>query len=144
MGGPNIAFVSTNNGPSLFVRAIYFIFIGWYLGGIWILLSYLMIIPIITIPVFAKMINMLPQVMTLRPRNTSYRMSQQGSLMVIEESKEEQLNFFIRAGYFLLIGFWLVALWLALAYVLALTVIGLPLAFMMFNRAGAVATLYKN
>lgn len=144
VGGPNIAFVSANKGPGLFVRALYFVFVGWYLGGIWITLSYLMIIPIVTIPVFAKMINMLPQIMTLRPRNTTYRMRQQDDLTIIEESTADQHSFFLRAGYFVLIGWWLVAVWLVLAYLLALTIIGLPLAFLMFNRAGAVATLYKN
>jgi uncharacterized membrane protein YccF (DUF307 family) len=144
VGGPNIAFVQSNKGPGLFVRAIYFLFVGWYLGGIWIFLSYLMLIPIVTIPVFAKMINMLPQVMTLRPRTTNYQMRQQDGMMIVEESTAEQHPFWMRALYFVFFGLWFSAVWLAVAYVLSLTVIGLPLAFLMFNRTGAVATLYKN
>lgn len=144
VGGPNIAFVQANRGPGFFVRAIYFLFVGWYLGGIWIFLSYLMLIPIVTIPVFAKMINMLPQVMTLRPRTTNFQMRQQDGMTIIEESTAEQRPLWMRALYFVSIGLWFSAVWLSVAYILSLTVIGLPLAFLMFNRTGAVATLYKN
>jgi uncharacterized membrane protein YccF (DUF307 family) len=146
VGGPNIAFVQANRGPGLFVRAIYFLFVGWYLGGIWIFLSYLMLIPIITIPVFAKMINLLPQVMTLRPRTSNIQMRQQDNMTIIEETTAEQQPLVLRAVYLLLVGWWFSFIWVSVAWLVGVLSLGLllPLSFLMFNRAGAVATLYKN
>jgi len=40
----------------------------------------------------------------------------------------------VRTIWFILIGWWLTALVNVVAYVIALTIIGLPLAFMIFNR----------
>ena len=49
----------------------------------------------------------------------------------------------MRAAYFVLVGWWAGAIWMGLAYVLCLTVIGIPLGLMMFNRVGGVMTLLR-
>ena len=49
----------------------------------------------------------------------------------------------IRGLWFVLIGWWASALCMALAWLVQLTVIGLPLAILMFNRTPFVASLYR-
>ncbi len=46
-----------------------------------------------------------------------------------------------RAIWFLLIGWWLGAIWTVLAYLFCLTIIGLPIGTMMFNMLPKVLTL---
>ena len=47
----------------------------------------------------------------------------------------------IRALYFVLFGWWFSALWAVVAWVLCITVIGLPLGLYMLNRLPQVVTL---
>jgi uncharacterized membrane protein YccF (DUF307 family) len=47
----------------------------------------------------------------------------------------------IRAIYFVLFGWWLSAIWAVVAWVLCVTIIGLPLGLFMLNRMPQVATL---
>jgi uncharacterized membrane protein YccF (DUF307 family) len=50
-------------------------------------------------------------------------------------------NFFLRALWYIFIGWWLTGISLAIGYLAGLTVIGLPLAFWIFNRTGTLLTL---
>ena len=50
-------------------------------------------------------------------------------------------NFLIRAIWYLLVGWWLTGIVSALAWLLCLTIIGLPVAFWIFNRIPTVLTL---
>ena len=56
-------------------------------------------------------------------------------------ARSEGANLLVRAIYFLLIGWWLSAIWAVLAWVLCVTVIGLPLGLYMLNRLPQVVTL---
>ncbi len=61
----------------------------------------------------------------------------------IPVAARHQRPFYLRALYFLLIGFWFSAIWLSLAWLLAITIIGLPAAQWMFLRVNAVLTLQR-
>ena len=50
-------------------------------------------------------------------------------------------SFLARAVWFVLIGWWLAAIVIVIAYVLALSILGLPFAFYLFNRIPAFLTL---
>jgi uncharacterized membrane protein YccF (DUF307 family) len=50
-------------------------------------------------------------------------------------------NFLLRVVWYLLIGWWLTGISLAVGYLAGLTVIGLPIAFWVFNRTGTILTL---
>lgn len=145
VGGPNILIAQRNNGPSLFVRIIWFFFIGSWLGPLTFVLAYLLIIPVVTIPLSMGLFNRIPQVMTLRPRNTTYGVTQSRNLTTISETTLDQVAWYWRALYFVFVGSWAVVLWFALAEVIGIVTLGLglPLSFWMFNRVGAVATLYR-
>lgn len=47
----------------------------------------------------------------------------------------------VRALYFVLFGLWFSGVWAAIAWVLCVTIIGLPLGLLMLNRLPLVATL---
>jgi len=142
----NIAIVQRNTGPNLFVRAIWFVFIGWWLGGGAIALAYLLFIPIITIPLGIAILNRIPQVMTLRPRTSNYTVTQMGDTLVVEESTLPQRPWLQRILYLVLVGWWFGAIWLSAAWAVGVVTLGLglPLSFWMFNRAGAVISLYRS
>lgn len=55
----------------------------------------------------------------------------------------QQLPWLIRALWYLILGWPLAALWVSLAYLLALTIIGLPWAQRMFIATPTVLTLQR-
>lgn len=115
----------------LIVRALWFLFVGLWAGQIWLLIAWLANLTLIGLPLGIWMLNTLPQVMTLRsPR--------QGLQVPADRSGA---HFAVRAVYFVLIGWWLSLIWMELSWLIGATVIGLPLAFLMFERVGAVTTL---
>ena len=126
-------------GPNLLVRFIYFVIIGWWLGGIVSGVAWFLNATIIGLPLGLWTINRLPTIITLRPQEASWEV--RGGIV---RRGVEQPAFVVRALYFILIGWWLSGLWLAVAYGLVISVIGLPLAFWMYNRVGAITTLYRS
>ena len=85
---------------------------------------------LIGLPVGLWMLTLMPQVMTLKQgRPAPHATPQRVASMAV------------RVVYFVLIGWWLSLVWMLLAWGIAATVIGLPLAFLMFERTGAVLTL---
>ena len=50
-------------------------------------------------------------------------------------------HFLLRVVWYLLIGWWLTGISLAIGYIAGMTLIGLPLAFWVFNRTGTILTL---
>ena len=62
----------------------------------------------------------------------------------VVSSGVRQRPFLLRAIYFLLIGWWFSGLWMALAYALLISILGMPIAFWMYNRIGPVTTLFRS
>lgn len=135
-GGPTIVQHIYTTAPAqadlpLVIRALWFLFIGLPLGLTWVVIAWLFILTLIGMPLGLLMLAMMPQVMTLRQQRSRPSMAVSGGAA----------SFAVRAVYFALIGWWASLLWMLLAWLFAATVIGLPLAFMMFERTGAVLTL---
>lgn len=61
-----------SQGPGLLVRAIGFIFVGWWLGELAILAAWVLNLLIITLPLGMYILNRLPQVFTLRPATSRW------------------------------------------------------------------------
>lgn len=118
------------------VQALWFLLVGWWAGSLVITLAYLLLLLIITIPLGIGLLNNVPYVMALR-RPTKM-------LIGGQEVKIPQHNFLLRTLWFLLIGFWFTAIWLSLAYLFCLTILGLPVGFWMFDRTPAVLTLRRS
>lgn len=125
--------------PNLLLRVIWFVLIGWWLTGILSAAAWALNATIIGLPLGLWIINRLPLVATLRPVESFYMV--EGGVVI---SGQAQRPFLIRALYFLLIGWWLSGLWMAAAYVFLVTIVGMPLAFWMYGRIGAVTTLFRS
>jgi uncharacterized membrane protein YccF (DUF307 family) len=124
--------------PNLGLRVIWFLLVGWWLTGILSVAAWALNATIIGLPLGLWIINRLPLAATLRPASSQYRL-EDGVL----RSGVEQHPFVLRAIYFVLIGWWLSGLWMVVAYALLLTIVGMPAAFWMYGRIGAVTTLYR-
>ncbi|GAB4215101.1 MAG: hypothetical protein OHK0022_54570 [Roseiflexaceae bacterium] len=132
--------VTTVRGPGLLVRLIYFVLIGLWLSGIWAAVAWLLCVTIIGLPAGLWMLNRLPQVVTLKPQREDLLISN-GQLVRVDV---RQYPLVLRALYFVLIGWWFSALWMAAAWALCASVIGTVIGFWMFNRVPAVITLARS
>jgi uncharacterized membrane protein YccF (DUF307 family) len=125
--------------PNLVLRVIWFLLIGWWLTGILSAAAWALNASVIGLPLGLWIINRLPTVATLVPPESLYRVEEGVAVPAVE-----QRAFLLRAIYFILIGWWFSGLWMGAAYVFLLSVIGIPLAFWMYGRIGAVTTLYRS
>jgi len=134
-----------SRGPNILVRAIWFLLVGWWLSGIVSAAAWLVGLTIVGLPVTFWIFNRIPTMLTLRPRRetTTTIVSADGTRVDILHSGVPQPAFVKRALYFILIGWWFSALWIAGAWVLSVLLITLPLAVMMYNRLPAVTTLHR-
>ena len=124
--------------PNLILRVIWFVLVGWWLAGILSAFAWALNATVIGLPIGLWIINRLPLAATLRPTDSLYWVD-----AGILRPGKAQHPLLLRAIYFLLIGWWLSGLWMVVAYALLLTIIGMPLAFWMYGRIGAVTTLYR-
>ena len=62
---PQPIVVARNDGANLLVRAIYFVLIGWWLSGIWIIAAWALHASIIGMVLGFWMFNRVPAVITL-------------------------------------------------------------------------------
>ncbi len=122
----------------LLIRALYFVFVGLWIGPLWVMIAWLFNLTLIGMPFGAWMLNRLPQIMTLRPRPPENPVR---SPFYDSNRSDSVATLLVRTAYFLLIGWWASLLWLLLGWFFAATIIGLPLAFLMFERVGTVTTL---
>ena len=132
--------VARQSGPGLLIRAIYFILFGWWFSGIWAVIAWLLCVTIIGLPLGVMMLNRLPQVVTLKPSGGDLLISANGQVI---ERNLPQAPFLLRAIYFLLIGWWLSAIWLAIAWALNVSIVGMLIGFWMFNRTPAIVSLAR-
>lgn len=118
---------------SLLVRALWFVFVGWWVTPIVVNTAWLLNVTVVLLPIGIKLINLVPTVLTLaEPRSLSEPASSRG-----------QRSLVVRAGYFVLVGWWLSLLWANVASFLAITVVGVPVAIWMLNRLPYVTSLYR-
>lgn len=136
---PQVAVVSQTRGPGILIRAIYFVVFGLWFSGLWAAAAWLLCVTIVGLPLGLLMLNRLPQVVTLAPRRAD--------LVVrggqVHEVRVAQAPFLLRAVYFVLVGWWLSALWIAAAWALCASVIGMVIGFWMFDRVPAVVSLAR-
>jgi len=131
------------DGPNLLIRALWFLFVGLWLGAICTVLAWLLNLTIIGLPIGLYIINRLPQIMTLKPAASRLRVTVQNGVTLVHRSPPPPRPFALRAVYFLLVGWWASLVWLVIAWALVAATLGLglPLAFWMFDRTPRVTTL---
>jgi uncharacterized membrane protein YccF (DUF307 family) len=120
-----MSIAETKDGPGLLIRALWFVFIGWWLTAIVSSLAWLLMITIIGLPLGIWLVNRVPTVLTLRPR-TSY------------------VYAWTDAGlWFLVVGWWASAFVMSIGFLLVVLIITMPIGLMLYNRVPFVASLYR-
>ena len=136
--------IVTHQNPGCLVQLLWFALIGWWAGQLWMAAAWFLTITIIGAPLGVAMLNRLPQVIALRGQTTGIQVKHVGDGEVVTTTaRVPQRNILLRALYFVLIGWWLSALWMEAAYLVSLTIIGLPLGFWMFDRVPALVSLHR-
>ena len=136
--------IVTKQNPGCLVQLLWFALIGWWAGELWIAAAWFMMITIVGAPVGVAMLNRLPQVIALRGQTTSVVVKRIGDReFVTKSTRVPQHNVILRALYFVLVGWWLSAIWMEVAYAISLTIIGLPIGFWMFDQVPALVSLRR-
>jgi uncharacterized membrane protein YccF (DUF307 family) len=118
---------------SLLVRALWFVVVGWWATPLVINVAWFLNATIILLPLGIKLINLVPTVLTLKEPQS----------LLDPEASRGQRSLLVRALYFVAFGWWLSWLWANVAAFFAVTVVGLPVAYWMFNRLPFVTSLYR-
>jgi uncharacterized membrane protein YccF (DUF307 family) len=118
---------------SLLVRALWFVVVGWWATPLVVNVAWVLNATVILLPLGIKLINLVPTVLSLRePRSVTE-----------PDAGVGQRSLVVRAVWYVLVGWWLSWIWANVAAFLAVTVVGLPVAYWMFNRLPFVTSLYR-
>jgi uncharacterized membrane protein YccF (DUF307 family) len=133
------------HGPGLVTRAVWYVFVGWWLPGLAITFAAFCTLSVILLPIAYVIINKIPVILTLRPRSleTDASVDADGTVR-ITTGGARQLPFWQRALWFVFVGWWACIVAMYAAYLLCLTIVLLPVGLMVFNRMPAVLTLQRN
>ena len=135
--------VQTSTGPGCLIQALWFIFIGWWLGALSIAAAWVLNITIIGLPLGLAIMNNIPRVLSLQPPKKEYQLVDANGNISISISQLPQRNFLLRILYFLIIGWWWSGIWLVLAYLICITVILIPISLQMFRLTPFMTTLKR-
>lgn len=124
---------------SLVVRAVWFLFVGWWATGVWLSIAWVLLLLIITIPLGIKMINMVPFVLSLKSPERELA----GDFGEETLQATEQRNLFVRAIWFVFVGWWASGIWMVIAYVFTITIAGIPVAIWMYGKLPFIVSLYN-
>jgi uncharacterized membrane protein YccF (DUF307 family) len=127
-------------GRPLWVRAIWFLLVGWWLTAFTITVAYLFLVTIIGFPVAFWLFDRVPLTLTLKPRSSWTADEVSGTVTI----GPQQISTAVRTIYFVLVGWWATALWIVVAYVLFVSIIGIPIGVIMLNAVPSIATLQRN
>ncbi len=142
--GPKSVVTQEKRGPNFFVRVLWYIFIGWWLTGISLVVGYLAGLTIIGLPLAFWIFNRTGTLLTLRPRSQTTTIAETDEGATVTQEGARQRPLWLRAVWFVLVGWWAALIWMIFAYLLCLTIIGIPIGIMMLNRLPAVFTLHRN
>ncbi len=126
------ALAGERRGPNWFITLLWYIFIGSWLSGLWSAVAWVLSLTLVGLPLGNGLLNRLPQVAAL-----------QSPLWPDDAERPPQAFWLWRLLYFIFIGWWLSFVWLAAAWVLSLTIIGLPLALAMWKHAPGITSLAR-
>jgi uncharacterized membrane protein YccF (DUF307 family) len=134
---------NSQRNPGCLIQVLWFVFIGWWFGQLWIAVAWILMLTIVGIPLGVAMMNKVPWVIALRGESEALRVATAGGVTMVSRTQVPQYNLVLRALWFLLVGWWLSAAWMEVAYFFCLTIIGLPLGFWMFDRVPALVSLRR-
>jgi uncharacterized membrane protein YccF (DUF307 family) len=132
-----------SDSPSLVVRAVYFLLVGWWATGIWLSVAWLLNVTVVLAPLGIKMINYTPLVLSLKARSVENELITADGEVTLDRRDREQYPLPVRAVYFVVVGWWLSGVWTAIAWLLSVTIVGLPLTVWMYGKLPFVVSLYR-
>jgi uncharacterized membrane protein YccF (DUF307 family) len=124
----------------LWLRALWFLLVGWWLTLFTLTIAYLCLLTIIGLPAAFWLFDRVPLVLTLQPRSEWAADEVTGTIT----QGPEQLSLVVRALYFVFVGWWLSGIWIVAAYAFCVTIIGIPVTIVMLNMLPTVVTLQRN
>ncbi len=130
-------------GPGCLIQALWFVFIGWWLGAFAMVIAWLLNITILGLPLGMAILNNIPRILSLQPPRREILVTHSGGETRIRESSLPQRNFLLRTVYFIMIGWWWSAIWLIIAYLLCISIILIPLSLEMFRWTPFMTTLKR-
>ena len=140
----NTVFISAKSSPGCLVQILWFAFVGWWLGEIWIVAAWIAMLTLVGIPLGIAMLNRIPYIMALRSAPQEITIMTREEVTIIREDEgRPQHPLIIRALWFVAVGWWFSALWMQLAYFACMSVVGLPIGFWMFDRAPWLLSLHR-
>lgn len=122
------------------IRAVWFFLVGWHMTLVWVGVAWIVNLTIIGLPLGVWMIERVPQLLTLKSTGGSYNYQKDGGVVY---RSQPQLFFLFRILYFIVFGWWVSLLWAIVAYLLCLSVIGLPFGVIMLNQLPFVTSLHR-
>ena len=138
------AVTEAKDGPAMWMRALWFVFVGWWLTGIVSFVAWLALVTIIGLPLGIWLINRFTTVLTLRPRTSLvYAWTDAYGRTTTSVVAIDQPPWWIRGLWFVFVGWWLSGLVMLLGYMLVIMIVTIPLALMVFNRVPFAASLYR-
>jgi uncharacterized membrane protein YccF (DUF307 family) len=94
-------------------------------------------------PLGIKMINKVPMVVSLKRRRVQNQLVTADGEVTVTQTTRDQRSLVVRAVYFLLVGWWVSAIWIGLAYLATISIVGLPVAVWMYGKLPFVVSLYN-
>ena len=119
----------------MFARLVYFLAIGWWLGLFAVVLAVAFTFTIVLAPLGLTLFNRLPRIVFLR---------EPVEWELHGEEAPPRLPFLLRAIWFVFIGLPIGMLAFSLGYALAFTLVGIPLAVLLFDRVPLLLTLNRS
>jgi len=144
---PTINMSMQSHQTPFIARALWFVFVGWWLSAIFILLGWsFTVIGIVVwtlLPVGWWFLNRVPQAQTLRRRRYQFKTEYRDGAIYMTEEKIQQIPWYLRLLY-LPVGLVVGAVWLVSAWVFGVLILTLPLSVWMIDRAPKVITLQRH
>lgn len=125
---------SDGDAPSLAVRAVWFLLVGWWATGIWLGVAWFLNVTIVGLPLGIKMVNVTPKVLSLKERELVEADGSPGT---------QRYGLLVRGIWFVFVGWWASGVWMAVAYAFTVSIVGIPVAVMMYNKLPFVVSLYE-
>jgi hypothetical protein len=124
------------------IRALYFLFIGWWFGLFWALLSWFIYATIVLAPLGAAMLNKVPGAISLKAREKDVKVIVDESGYEVKQENRKQHSIWLRILYYP-IGLIASLIAIFLGWILCILLITMPLGIMVFNWVPAIASLHR-
>ena len=125
------------------LRGLWFATAGWWLSFWAISLTTLLQLSVVRIPAALWLTARIPWVATLKSTNTLRVEHAEDGTVTLHKASSPQLPIWLRAAHYTIIGWWASLLWLYAAWLMTLTLVGIPTAIWMYSQTTRVQTLRR-